>query len=104
MKLFSPRAMYHTMGKKNFLEYILFGVFILFFYLPLLNLCMLAFANKYEVPAVIPAPSGPATISTVSPSQVKVRYGTALPSRAPSFPLLCRAENRCPRRRSRWRA
>ena len=36
-----------------------------------------------EVPAVIPAPSGPATISTVSPSQVKVRYGTALPSRAP---------------------
>ena len=41
MKLFSPRAMYHTMGKKNFLEYILFGVFILFFYLPLLNLCML---------------------------------------------------------------
>ena len=26
MKLFSPRAMYHTMGKKNFLEYILFGV------------------------------------------------------------------------------
>ena len=54
IKMMSPRAMYHTMGKKNFLEYILFGVFVLFFYLPLLNLCMLAFANRYEVPAVIP--------------------------------------------------
>ena len=47
IKMMSPRAMYHTMGKKNFLEYILFGVFVLFFYLPLLNLCMLAFANRY---------------------------------------------------------
>ena len=34
IKMMSPRAMYHTMGKKNFLEYILFGVFVLFFYLP----------------------------------------------------------------------
>lgn len=58
MKIMSPRAMYHTMGKKHFLEYILFGVFVLFFYLPLMNLCMLAFANKYEVPAVIPQEFG----------------------------------------------
>ena len=58
IKMMSPRAMYHTMGKKNFLEYILFGVFVLFFYLPLLNLCMLAFANRYEVPAVIPQEFG----------------------------------------------
>ena len=28
IKMMSQRAMYHTMGKKNFLEYILFGVFV----------------------------------------------------------------------------
>ena len=50
--------MYHAMGKKNFLEYLLFAVFILFFYLPLMNLCMLAFADKYEVPAIIPQKFG----------------------------------------------
>ena len=48
------KKLYHLVGKKQFGEYLLFGVFILFFYLPLMNLCMLAFANKYEVPAVIP--------------------------------------------------
>ena len=46
------------MGKKNFLQYILFAVFVLFFYLPLMNLCMLAFADKYEVPAIIPQKFG----------------------------------------------
>ncbi|PNV63343.1 polyamine ABC transporter permease [Clostridium sp. chh4-2] len=58
MKYLSPKAMYHAMGKKNFLEYLLFAVFILFFYLPLMNLCMLAFADKYEVPAIIPQKFG----------------------------------------------
>ena len=54
MKLMSPKAFYYTVGKKNFFQYILFGIFVLFFYLPLMNLCMLAFADKYEVPAIIP--------------------------------------------------
>ncbi len=58
MKYLSPKAMYHAMGKKNFREYLLFAVFILFFYLPLMNLCMLAFADKYEVPAIIPQKFG----------------------------------------------
>ena len=48
MKLMSPKAFYYTVGKKNFIQYILFGIFVLFFYLPLMNLCMLAFADKYE--------------------------------------------------------
>ena len=48
MKRMSPKAFYYTIGKKNFFQYILFGIFILFFYMPLMNLCMLAFADKYE--------------------------------------------------------
>lgn len=58
MKLMSPKAFYYTVGKKNFFQYILFGIFVLFFYLPLMNLCMLAFADKYEVPAIIPQKFG----------------------------------------------
>ncbi|MEY8351926.1 ABC transporter permease subunit [Lachnospiraceae bacterium 54-53] len=58
MKLLSPRAFYHMMGKKHFFQYLLFAVFLLFFYLPLMSLTMLAFANKYEVPAVIPQEFG----------------------------------------------
>lgn len=46
------------MGKKNFFQYLLFAVFALFFYMPLLNLGMLAFADKYEVPAIIPQKFG----------------------------------------------
>ncbi len=45
MKLMSPKAFYYTVGKKNFFQYILFGIFVLFFYLPLMNLCMLAFCG-----------------------------------------------------------
>ena len=58
MKLMSPKAFYYTVGKKNFFQYILFGIFVLFFYLPLMNLGMLAFADKYEVPAIIPQKFG----------------------------------------------
>ena len=46
MKLMSPKAFYYTVGKKNFFQYILFGIFVLFFYLPLMNLCMLNNALK----------------------------------------------------------
>ena len=54
----TPRAFYHMMGKKNFLQYIFFAAFLFFFYVPLMNLCMLAFADKYEVPAIIPQKFG----------------------------------------------
>lgn len=56
--MFSLKAWRYTMGGKKLLQYILFGVFILFFYLPLMNLTMLAFSNRYEVPAVIPQEFG----------------------------------------------
>ncbi|MGL5260397.1 MAG: ABC transporter permease [Lachnospiraceae bacterium] len=52
------KRLYYTLGKKGFIEYILFSIFLLFFYLPLLNLFMLAFSNKYEMPAVIPQEFG----------------------------------------------
>nr|WP_314463497.1 ABC transporter permease subunit [uncultured Clostridium sp.] len=58
MKLLSPRAFYYILGKKVFLQYLLFAGFLIFFYLPLMNLCMLAFADKYEVPAIIPQEFG----------------------------------------------
>lgn len=56
--MMTPRAFYHMMGKKNFLQYIFFAAFLFFFYVPLMNLCMLAFADKYEVPAIIPQKFG----------------------------------------------
>lgn len=49
---------YHQVGSKNFWQYIIFAVFVIFFYLPLLNLVMLAFADKYEAPAIIPQKFG----------------------------------------------
>jgi len=49
-----PKAFYHAIGRKKFFEFILFAVFILFFYGPLMHLFMLAFSNRYEVPSVIP--------------------------------------------------
>lgn len=48
----------YTVGEKKYWEYMLFAVFVLFFYLPLMNLLMLAFADKYEVPAIIPQKFG----------------------------------------------
>ena len=53
-KMLNPRRFYHAVGKKKFLEFILLAVFILFFYGPLLNMLMLAFANEYTAPAVLP--------------------------------------------------
>ena len=53
-KMLNPRRFYHAVGKQKFWEFIILAVFILFFYGPMLNMCMLAFANTYEVPAVIP--------------------------------------------------
>ncbi|MBQ7777805.1 MAG: ABC transporter permease subunit [Oscillibacter sp.] len=53
-KMLNPRRFYHAVGKQKFWEFIILAVFILFFYGPMLNMCMLAFANTYEVPAVLP--------------------------------------------------
>ena len=53
-KMLNPRRFYHAVGKKKFLVFILLAVFILFFYGPLLNMLMLAFANEYNVPSVLP--------------------------------------------------
>ncbi len=54
LKYLNPKRYYHAVGKKCFWEFIIFAVFILFFYGPLLNMGMLAFANEYEVPAILP--------------------------------------------------
>ena len=57
-KMLNPRRFYYAVGKKKFWEFIILAVFILFFYGPLLNMVMLAFANKYEVPHVFPEQLG----------------------------------------------
>ena len=53
-KMLNPRRFYYAVGKRKFLEFILLAVFLLFFYGPLLNMLMLAFADEYAAPAVIP--------------------------------------------------
>ncbi|BBN99870.1 MULTISPECIES: ABC transporter permease [Sporolactobacillus] len=58
MKYLNPNRLYHALGRRKFLEFTLFTVFLLFFYSPLMNTVMLAFANVYRVPAVIPQQFG----------------------------------------------
>ncbi|MCJ8019666.1 carbohydrate ABC transporter permease [Blautia sp. NSJ-159] len=53
-KMLNPRRFYHAVGRRKFLEFVLLAVFVLFFYGPLLNMLMLAFANEYNVPHVLP--------------------------------------------------
>ena len=53
-KMLNPRRFYHAVGRKKFWEFVLLAVFILFFYGPLLNMVMLAFANEYSVPHILP--------------------------------------------------
>ncbi|WP_240470627.1 ABC transporter permease [Atopococcus tabaci] len=52
------RRFYHGVGKKKFFEFLLFAVFLLFFYGPLMNTFMLAFANIYQFPDVVPREFG----------------------------------------------
>lgn len=54
----NPKRVYHTLGRKRFFEWLLLVVFVLFFYGPLLHMVMLAFANKYEMPGVLPQEVG----------------------------------------------
>ena len=53
-KMLNPKRFYHAVGRKKFLEFILLAAFILFFYGPLINMLMLAFANEYQAPAILP--------------------------------------------------
>ncbi|MDO5702197.1 MAG: carbohydrate ABC transporter permease [Lachnospiraceae bacterium] len=53
-KMLNPRRYYYAVGKRKFWEFIVLAVFIIFFYGPLLNMVMLAFADKYDVPNVLP--------------------------------------------------
>lgn len=57
-KMLNPRRFYHAVGKRKFYEFLILAVFILFFYGPMLNMVILAFANRYEAPAIIPQEFG----------------------------------------------
>jgi len=58
MKFLNPKRLYYSMGRRKFFEWLVLLAFTLFFYGPLLHLFMLAFANKYQVPAIIPQEFG----------------------------------------------
>ncbi|ADK82622.1 ABC transporter permease [Sediminispirochaeta smaragdinae] len=58
MKFLNPKRWVHMMGYKKFIEFMVLIVFILFFYGPLLHMFMLAFADTYEVPWVLPRTFG----------------------------------------------
>lgn len=58
MKYLNPKRIYHSFGKGFFFETLLFSVFLLFFYGPLLNTFMLALAEQYQVPHVLPTRFG----------------------------------------------
>lgn len=53
-KYLNPRRFYHAVGKKKFYEFIILTIFILFFYGPLLYMCITAFGNTHEVPNIFP--------------------------------------------------
>lgn len=44
----------HYVLSKHFFNYIIFALFIILFFLPLINLGILAFANKYDYPTFLP--------------------------------------------------
>ena len=52
-KYLNPKRFYFAVGKKKFWEFIVLAVFILFFYGPLLNMFMIAFANEYAPPHLL---------------------------------------------------
>lgn len=58
MKGLNLRRFYHGVGKASFFEFIFFVLFMLFFYGPLANSIMLAFANTYNYPEIIPQDLG----------------------------------------------
>lgn len=58
MKYLNPKRLYYSFGPKFFFDTLIFSVFLLFFYGPLLNTLMLAFAEQYQVPNVLPTKWG----------------------------------------------
>lgn len=58
LKYLNPRRFYHAVGKGQFLQFVLFAVFLLFFYGPLMHMVVLAFGDTYEVPHVLPTKFG----------------------------------------------
>ncbi len=58
LKYLNPKRLYHSFGKRYFWNFFLFVCFLLFFYSPLLNTLMLAFADTYQVPHVFPTKFG----------------------------------------------
>lgn len=52
------KKFYFGAGKKRFWEFIVLAVFVLFFYGPMLNMLMIAFANEYPTGVVFPSDWG----------------------------------------------
>lgn len=57
-RLLNPRNHYLAVGRKKFFDFLMLAVFLLFFYGPLSNLLMLAFAELYNYPDLVPAQFG----------------------------------------------
>lgn len=58
LKYLNPKRLYRAVGKGQFLQFVLFAVFLLFFYGPLLHMVILAFGDTYEAPHVLPTKFG----------------------------------------------
>lgn len=58
LKYLNPKRIYYAFGRKHFIDVVVFIVFFLFFYGPLLNVGMLIFAERYQAPHVIPTRFG----------------------------------------------
>lgn len=58
MKHLSPRRIFYTFGKKYVIDSLIFIVFFLFFFGPLLNTAMLIFAERYQAPHLLPTRFG----------------------------------------------
>lgn len=56
--MLNPRKYYRAVGRKKFFDFLFFAIFLLFFYGPLSNLLMLAFAQLYNYPELIPRQFG----------------------------------------------
>ena len=48
------KRFYFSYGKKEIFSWLLCGIFIIFFFLPIANLVMLAFADNYQYPSFLP--------------------------------------------------
>lgn len=55
LRLFSIKGFYYALGKKRFIEFIAFTIFLLFFFGPLMNMIMLAFSDEYQYPHLFPS-------------------------------------------------